>query len=173
MAYQARYWHYYCKTYVMKKIIMISALMVATAVAANAQVNVNVNIGMQPAWGPVGYDYVRYYYLPDADAYYDVNSRAFVVFANGAWVRRSALPRPVDLYRVHKIVINDAQPWRRHTVYHDRYISYRGRPSNVVVIRDSREPKYHKGNNGNAYGHYNRNDNRRGHGHGHGHGRGR
>ena len=41
MAYQARYWHYYCKTYVMKKIIMISALMVATAVAANAQVNVN------------------------------------------------------------------------------------------------------------------------------------
>jgi hypothetical protein len=157
----------------MKKIIMISALMVATAVAANAQVN--VNIGMQPAWGPVGYDYVRYYYLPDADAYYDVNSRAFVVFANGAWVRRSALPRPVDLYRVHKIVINDAQPWRRHTVYHDRYISYRGRPSNVVVIRDSREPKYHKGNNGNAYGHYNRNDNRHGHEKGHGkkHGKGR
>lgn len=169
----------------MKKIIMISALMVSTAIAANAQVNVNVNIGMQPAWGPVGYDYVRYYYLPDADAYYDVNSRVFVVFANGAWVRRSALPRPVDLYRVHKIVINDAQPWRRHTVYHDRYITYRGRPSNVVVIRDSKEPKYMRGNNGNANGHYKQRggDNGRGHGngggrghskgHGGGHGRGR
>lgn len=157
---------------------MISALMVATAIAANAQVNVNVNIGMQPAWGPVGYDYVRYYYLPDADAYYDVNSRVFVVFANGVWVRRSALPRPVDLYHVHKIVINDARPWTRHTVYRDRYVSYRGRPSQVV-IRDSREPKYHKGNNGNANGHYkgNKGNNGRGHGggngHGGGHGRGR
>lgn len=152
---------------------MISALLIATTVATNAQVNVNVNIGMQPAWGPVGYDYVRYYYLPDADAYYDVNSRAFVVFANGAWVRRSALPRPVDLYHVHKIVINDARPWTRHTVYRDRYVSYRGRPSNVVVIRDSREPKYHKGNNGNAYGHYKSkgyNNNGRGNGGGKGHG---
>lgn len=153
---------------------MISALMFAIAIAANAQVNVNVNIGMQPAWGPVGYDYVRYYYLPDADAYYDVNSRMFIVFANGAWVSRRALPRPVDLYRVHKIVINDATPWRRHTVYHDRYITYRGRPNNVVVIRDSREPKYMRGNNGNANGRYNinRGDNGRGHGGGRGHGNG-
>lgn len=151
---------------------MISALMFATAIAANAQVNVNVNIGMQPAWGPVGYDYVRYYYLPDADAYYDVNSRMFMVFANGAWVSRRALPRPVDLYRVHKIVINDATPWRRHTVYHERYITYRGRPNNVVVIRDSREPKYMRGNNGNGRYNINRGDNGRGHGGGRGHGKG-
>ena len=50
----------------MKKIILSAAILfafVATTKNSQAQVKVgvNINIGSQPAWGPVGYDYVDYY----------------------------------------------------------------------------------------------------------------
>jgi hypothetical protein len=47
---------------------------------ASAQVRVNINIGSQPVWGPVGYDHVDYYYLPDIETYYYVPTRQFVYF---------------------------------------------------------------------------------------------
>jgi hypothetical protein len=48
--------------------------------ACFAQVRVNINIGSQPVWGPVGYDHVDYYYLPDIETYYYVPTRQFVYF---------------------------------------------------------------------------------------------
>ena len=44
---------------------------------AEAQVRININIDMQPAWGPSGYDYAEYYYIPEINIYYDVLSRMF------------------------------------------------------------------------------------------------
>lgn len=51
----------------MKKLILTFALILTcSAYTMQAQrVSVNINIGSQPAWGPVGYDYVDYYYMPD------------------------------------------------------------------------------------------------------------
>jgi hypothetical protein len=74
----------------MKKIILGAVILFAFAVAAkNSQaqvkVGVNINIGSQPVWGPVGYDYVDYYYLPDIDAYYYVPERQFIYLSNGRW----------------------------------------------------------------------------------------
>ncbi len=112
----------------------------------DAQVGVSVNIGVQPVWGPVGYDHADYYYLPDVDAYYDVPAHMFVYLDGGVWVHRAALPARYanfDLYHGYKVVINDRDPWLRHNVYHDKYVSYRGR-HDQVVIRDSREPKYYE-----------------------------
>lgn len=128
----------------MKKTVLLLVLLVGSIFNAPAQVRVNVNIGLQPAWGPAGYDYVRYYYIPDCDAYYDVPNRVYVYFDNGVWVHRPYLPpmyRNVDIYRVHKVVINDRDPWMRHNVYHNRYMGYRGR-HDQVIIRNSREQKY-------------------------------
>ncbi len=61
----------------MKKILIVCIMALASFAftgQTNAQlrIGVNFNIGSQPAWGPAGYDYVHYYYLPDLDAYYDV-----------------------------------------------------------------------------------------------------
>jgi hypothetical protein len=128
----------------MKKIILVATLAACSAFTATAQVRVNINIGTQPAWGPVGYDYVEYYYLPDADAYYDVNNRVFVYFDGRSWIHGRALPGrygSMDLYHVHKVVINDRDPWMHHQRYHQQYYSYRGR-RDQVIIRDSREERY-------------------------------
>ncbi|MCD8740805.1 hypothetical protein LT679_09355 [Mucilaginibacter roseus] len=132
----------------MKKFIITTAIALSflTIQKASAQLSVNINIGSQPAWGPVGYDYVNYYYLPDIDAYYDVPARRYVYLDNNVWVHRTYLPtryRNYNLYNGYKVVINDRDPWRNHTVIHNKYVSYRGRPS-TTVIRDSRDAKYVK-----------------------------
>ena len=78
----------------MKNCFLILSLCLATIspVAVFSQVNVQVNIGQQPLWGPTGYDYAEYYYLPEYEAYYDVPAQRFVYLDGGNWVFVSALP---------------------------------------------------------------------------------
>lgn len=131
----------------MKKLTILTALLVILLAGqqATAQVSVSVNIGVQPVWGPVGYDYVNYYYLPDIDAYYDVPAHVFVYNEGGVWVRRPGLPpafASYDLYHGYKVVINDPNPWLRNQVYHDKYIVYKGH-HDQPFIRDSRDQRYY------------------------------
>ena len=75
-----------------------------------AQVSVNINIGTPPLWGPVGYTEVRYYYLPDVEAYYDIQASQFICYVEGDWVHRTHLPsqyRSYDLYGGYKVVMTD------------------------------------------------------------------
>lgn len=130
----------------MKKLFYLSLLMLSFGFvnSANAQVSVNINIGNQPLWGPAGYDYVRYYYMPEINVYYNVVDRQYTYMKGNKWVTKSKLPREYqrfDLYRTYKVVINDRNPWNNHR--HNRNV-YRGYASNhsQIVIRDAR-----KGNN--------------------------
>jgi len=61
--------------------------------ATKAQLAVSINIGAPPQWGPDGYSEARYYYLPDVEAYYDIQSSMFIYDAGGVWVHRTYLPR--------------------------------------------------------------------------------
>jgi hypothetical protein len=159
----------------MKTLIIILVMVLGTVNTelTQAQVSVRVNIGLQPIWGPVGYDYAEYYYLPDI-AYYYVPERRFYYMDGGIWVSGMTLPgryHDYDLYRAHKVVINEPRPYLHHGVYRERYGSYRGYHGQGV-IRDSHENKYweikehpehgkwkgnegrHEGNgNGNGHGH--------------------
>jgi hypothetical protein len=151
--------------------VIITALLLSSAVYS--QVRVNVNIGSHPVWGPPGNSYVENYYLPDIEVYYNVPLHRFYYFDGGRWIWRSSLPfryRDYDLYRAHKIVINDHQPWRNHVVYRDRY----------SVRRDNhwiQQPKHdngkhnglHKDNNGNSRGNDNGHGNNNGKGNDRGH----
>jgi hypothetical protein len=146
----------------MKKIILIMAVIAFTATAEKAaaqlRVNVNVNIGTQPEWGPAGYDYAEYYYLPDIDVYYYVPQRQFVYFSSGRWVFVSLLParyRSYNLYNSYKVVINEPKPYLHHEVYRTRYAKYKGWYG---------KQSYNKNNN--RYKSYNGrgNNNNRGHG---------
>jgi hypothetical protein len=116
----------------MKKLLLIAAIGIGSlaAVPAKAQVSLSVNIGLQPDWGPRGYDHVDYYYLPDVDCYYNVPTREYVYLDGGSWVHRRYLPSRYsgyDLYGGRKIVINSRDPWMRHSEYRTRYVSnYRG-----------------------------------------------
>ncbi|WPU99383.1 hypothetical protein SNE26_25550 [Mucilaginibacter sp. cycad4] len=130
----------------MKKIILTAAILVSslTVKIASAQISLNINIGSQPEWGPVGYDHVDYYYLPDIDAYYDINSHQYVYYDNNVWVHGAVLPPrfgSFDVYRSYKVVVNERTPWVRNDVYKRKYASYRGR-HDQVVIRDSHDEKY-------------------------------
>lgn len=132
----------------MKKVVLMLAMMfigAATVPAAKAQVQIQVNIGSQPLWGPVGYDQAQYYYIPDAGCYYDINRSVFVYPQAGQWITGPSLPGPyanIDLYRVHKVVINQPSPWLHDRDYRAKYGSYRGR-YDQTPIRDSRVNKYY------------------------------
>ena len=175
----------------MKRFFLVCAVVLsAVCYKANAQVNVNINIGRQPVWGPPGYNYVQYYYLPDYDVYYDVPRGLFVYFDLGRWNFAPALPPRFgnyDLYHSYKVVINDRDPWLRHNYYRGHYEGYRGRRQ--LIIRDSRDGRYfaarerhedfgrdngrgnHGRNNGRGNDHGRDYDDYRGRGHGNGHGR--
>ncbi|WP_343586904.1 hypothetical protein [Flavobacterium sp.] len=115
--------------------LAIAGLFLMLANATQAQVSINVNIGNPPAWGPVGYTEMEYYYLPDIEAYYDVRASQFIYFGGGRWVRASYLPRQYrnyDLYGGYKVVLTDYHGRTPYT-YFDRhrvkyYKGYHGAP---------------------------------------------
>lgn len=120
--------------------MLLAVVLFAGGGTANGQVSINVNIGSQPAWGPVGYDHVDYYYLPDIDAYYYVPDRQFIYFENNNWVRRASLPpayRGYDLYSGYKVVVNQPRPYLRADYYRVTYGKYKGwKGERQIVIRD-------------------------------------
>jgi len=131
----------------MKKLFIAASLLLGFALVqpASAQVSVNINIGSQPVWGPVGYDYVEYYYLPDIDMYYHVPTQQYVYLVNGRWVFSRILPpyySNYDFYRGYKVVINEPRPYMYHDRYRANYAQYRGRMGQSV-IRDSRDSRYY------------------------------
>jgi hypothetical protein len=128
----------------MKKIILSFAIIFACITGASAQVGFQLNLGQQPVWGPTGYDYVQYYYIPDLDAYYDVTNQVYVFNEGGQWMTYNTLPpryNGFDLYGAYKVVINEPRPWINHDRYRREYYSYRGR-HDQQLIRDSRDTRY-------------------------------
>lgn len=114
-------------------------------ITASAQVSVQINIGSQPVWGPVGYDYVEYYYLPDIEVYYYVPTGKFIYLSNGRWVFASSLPyryRYYDLYTGYKVVINEPRPYLQFHLHKVKYATYKGYSGKQVVIKNSNDPKY-------------------------------
>ncbi len=161
----------------MRKIFVIIFALILSCILsttyAQVHISVNFNLFSQPAWGPTGYDYVDYYYLPGIDVYYSVPLQCFYYNYRGRWIRSARLPEryhDYDLYRSYKVVINEREPWRRDRYYRDKYYRYRDR-HDQPFIRDSRDPKYfenkyhpmhkewlneHRHDNGNHKGYYNR-----------------
>lgn len=92
-----------------------------------AQVSVNLNVGTPPLWGPSGYTDVRYYYLPDVEAYYDIQSSNFIYYSGNRWVRRAYLPRQYrnyDLYHGYKVVMTDYRGNSPYTYYKQHKVKY-------------------------------------------------
>lgn len=130
----------------MKKLILLFAFCLTAALSqtAVAQVRLSVNIATQPIWGPIGYDHVEYYYLPDIDSYYYVPEHRYIYLEGGRWISRSTLPqryRNYDMYSSRKVVINDQKPYLRDQEYKTKYAVVTER-SNQQSIRDSHDSKY-------------------------------
>ncbi len=133
--------------------------------SAQVRVGVNINIGDQPQWGPVGYDYAEYYYLPDIEAYYYVPRHQFVYMSGNRWIFSSSLPgrySNYDLYSGYKVVLGRHDDYRNFNTHRMRYAGYRNYGSRQETIMSRHD-------NGRHNGWYKNKD--RGHGRGHGRGR--
>jgi hypothetical protein len=137
----------------MKKLILFATVMVGLFFAkpAVAQVRVNINISVQPEWGPSGYDYAKYYFIPEINAYYDIASKLYVYREGSRWMKKASLPprcRDFDLYKAYKVVINDQSPWKRHNDYQKKYSEFANQHDKQVPLRDARNkqgnPKHGK-----------------------------
>lgn len=148
--------------------------------SVEAQISVRVNLGVPPQWGPVGYSDVRYYYLPDVQAYYDIPSSMFIYYNGYTWVRRSSLPtryRNYDLYNGYKVPMSEYRGdrpysnFRKHKVQYAR--GYRGQEQHNIGQRSERgnynEGNYYKGRSNQKYNNNGRgNDKKKGNGRGKG-----
>jgi len=157
--------------------MIVSGMIVTQKSNAQVSVGINVNIGAQPAWGPVGYDHVDYYYMPDIDVYYNVPQRQYIYLDGGRWIYSAGLPmrcRNYDIYRGYKVVVNEPRPFMRNDFYREKYRNFRGNYGRQVVLRDGRGwGKKDWDRRDRDRGDWDRRgDHDHGHGNGHGHGRG-
>ncbi|PJE45649.1 MAG: hypothetical protein CUR34_12470 [Sediminibacterium sp.] len=130
----------------MKQILLIFLLSLVWPSENKSQIKVNVNIGNQPVWGPTGYDYARYYYLPDLDMYYDVNRREYVYNENNQWLYINHLPdryRNYDLFKGYKVVFKEDRPFENHAVHFVKYKKFKNNHQQEAIIY-SKDKKYHQ-----------------------------
>ena len=123
----------------MKKFIlcMCTVLLMGFSYTANAQVSIRININHQPAWGPSGYDRADFYYFPDLNIYYDVNSSMFYYLSGSRWASNRYLPSRYsryDFYKMHKVVMNNGpRPWLRNRDHRREYMRFRGDRSQTPI----------------------------------------
>ncbi|MCY1535226.1 hypothetical protein D9M68_706200 [compost metagenome] len=125
----------------MKKLILM--VLMATAISTfnplHAQVNIQVNIGAQPQWGPTGYSYVEYYYLPDIETYYHVPSHRFIYLNHDKWIFSRTLPVKYRYYNLHqgyKVVVNKERPYlhfNRDRVSYAKFKNHYGKQQTLRV----------------------------------------
>ena len=130
------------------KLIIAGMILLVSTNTMQAQVSVNVNIGSPPAWGPVGYSSVDYYYLPDIEAYYDIRASQFIYFGRGKWIRSRNLPyhyRNYNLYNGYKVVLNDyhgSRPYNHFKSHKVKYYKgYKEKPQKTIGVRKNVDPK--------------------------------
>jgi len=124
--------------------VLIVVLLLTCTIEAQVSFSINFNLDSQPAWGPTGYDYVEYYYLPDIEVYYCVPQHRYYFNERGRWRYSSHLPSRFgnyDFYNSYKVVVNEQKPWRNHETYKEKYFSYKDR-HDQQPIRDSQDSKY-------------------------------
>jgi hypothetical protein len=104
----------------------------------------SININDQPLWGPEGYDYAEYYYIPEIDSYYSVSEHQYIYRDGSVWRHSITLPEMFsgyDPYYSYKVVINEATPYQNYEIHHAKYAMFKGK-KDQPVIRASRDPKY-------------------------------
>jgi len=132
------------KTCTLCVMILLSSIVFNTSQAqVRACVFCASNVSDQPSWGPSGYSYVYYYYIPDLGVYYYVPDHVFIYQKQGVWITSATLPlkyAAFDFYRSYKVVINDPEPYLQHEAHKVYYEQFKGRRGQAIN-RDSEQYK--------------------------------
>lgn len=169
----------------MKKIYLLSAMVLAGLFANKAQAQISVHIGFNV---PVRHVYVPapqpeviynddfdnsddYYYLPDVEAYYSIPLQCYFYNDGNRWIRSQYLPgayRNYDWRSARRFEVRGRRPYMNHDVYRGRWGGNANRGDWNHRNNDyANRGDYGRGNN-NAWGRDNnrgdqgRNDNRGG-----------
>lgn len=160
--------------------LTLAAFILMFTLQTSAQFSVSLNLGSRPQWQNQNHynNDLRYYYLPEIEAYYDVNSEVYIYNGPRGWVRTAYLPeycRDYDVNRGYKVAIN----YRGNSPYtnfnSDREKSYRNNNRNYReeyyrpqyqrrndYVEVSNQGRYNNGyNNHNYYKNERRNRNER------------
>ncbi len=104
--------------------LIMTASLFSTALVA--QVSLGIHIG-----APVG---VRYYYLQDIEAYYDIQASMYIYPSGNRWIHARSLPASYGAYDInngHKVVMNGYRGSRPYNYYHEHRESFpKGRYGN-------------------------------------------
>jgi len=149
----------------MKKVIVLSAVVLSSLVfgySAQAQVrfNVNINMGSQPAW-VVNQDQADYYYIPDADCYYSVREKVYVVHEGNNWRRMQQLPARFRNYDFRNKRVISIRGQQAPYMHHDENRMAYARANDRFNDRDNRFDRRDNDRRGNDRRDDRRNDNRR------------
>ncbi len=146
------------------------AFIILFTLQVNAQFSINLSLGSRAQY-PNHYrnnDITSYYYLPEIEAYYDVNSALFIYNGPRGWVRSTNLPEycsNYDINRGYKVALNyrgnspyanfnyDRQKYYRNNNRNYKEEYYRGRRDrrNDYVEASKRNRYNNNGTNRNYY----------------------
>ena len=141
----------------MKKIrLIIGGLLLMLVGTLHAQLSVNIVVGTPPAWGPAESSGVRFYYLPEIEAYYDVNTSEYLYLSDGRWIRASNLPPAYgnyDVYSGYKVMLSDYHGERPYDNFRDHQRNYprgynKGHAQKTYGERPGNRGEHGKGNHG-------------------------
>lgn len=97
------------------------------------------NIEAQPVWGPIGFNYVSAYYLPEVKIYYILQEQKFYIKEGNKWMAYAALPKKygkLDLYLTYKHVLQDGdqQPYLKHAQHKSAATADKHKSSQVPIL---------------------------------------
>lgn len=141
---QSVYYHITTKTKKMKKLIVISAIMLGGLGIKNADaqfgIRVHLNLGTRPVYVPAPqpvevddqpvYNDDDYYYLPDVEAYYSVGDNCYYYQDGDRWISAAYLPgryHDFDWRSARRFEIHANRPFMHHDVYRGRFGGYASR----------------------------------------------
>lgn len=113
----------------------LAAFLLMFSLQTNAQLSVSINLGSTSHCGGYYENQVRYYYLPEIEAYYDINAAVFIYNSPRGWIRTTYLPEYCQNYnfnRGYKIALTYRGPspyvnfsYDREKYWRDNYRNYR------------------------------------------------
>lgn len=125
--------YYKTKTKKMKKLVLMSALVIGSfgIKTADAQIGIHINLhlGSAPVYAPAVSQpvYDDFYYLPDVEAYYSVGENCYYYEDGDNWVSAAYLPgsyHNFDWRNARRFEIHAVRPYMQHNVYRQKFGGY-------------------------------------------------
>lgn len=115
------------------KIVLASCLFIFSlqTQAQNISVGININTAPRETVRYVEVPIPSYYYYPEIETYFDINSSVYIYFSNNNWVRSSYLPtyyRDYDVRHGQRVII-DYRGSKPYNHYHEHKVKYKCKPS--------------------------------------------